>query len=162
MSIVVGTNSYITLEEANELIEAYLVDSDVLRVAWEAASNANKTVYLLMSCMQLETLPFNSAKEDSTQVLSFPRTDGDTSKIQIAQALQAASLTNVVQQDETNQRATLRASGVKSFKIGNLSETFESGGPRSSRPLIFSTSLEVLQKYLTGGYPICISHKQYR
>ena len=104
------------------------------------------------SCLLIDSLPFRGGKLNKNQALAFPRRDGNMSKIKLAQAIQAANLTDIVQQEENNTRIQLQRAGVKSYSIGNLSETFGSVGKVS----VSYDVLEILKDYLSGGYTICI------
>lgn len=155
MALVIGENSYITVEEATTIINSYMLPSDPLRVAWTAASNSDKEILLLQSCLQLERLPYTGRKKDKTQSLSFPRQDGNMQPIKLAQAFQAAFLTDYGQQEEMSLRRQLQNAGVKSYKIGNLQETF--GGTLSKALTAIQTNaVDALRPYLSGGYRICI------
>lgn len=75
--------------------------------------------------------------------------------IKLAQAFQAAFLTDYGQQEEMSLRRQLQNAGVKSYKIGNLQETF--GGTLSKTLTAIQTNaVDALRPYLSGGYRICI------
>lgn len=71
MALVIGENSYITVEEATTIISSYMLPSDPLRVAWTAASNSDKEILLLQSCLQLERLPYTGRKRIRRKVYPF-------------------------------------------------------------------------------------------
>lgn len=152
MSLQINEDSYITVAEANEYVQNYFLENDPLRISWQSSSDNDKEIYLRKSCLLIDSLPFRGGKLNKNQTLAFPRRDGNMSKIKLAQAIQAANLTDIVQQEENNTRIQLQRAGVKSYSIGNLSETFGSVGKVS----VSYDVLEILKDYLSGGYTICI------
>ena len=154
MPLIIGVDSYISVEEADELLQKYFFENDPPIILWSNLTVSNKEIYLRKACLQLESLPFRGAKEHRTQILSFPRRDGNMATIKLAQALQAIMLTDTIAQDEQAIRNNIRQSGVKSYKIGNLSETFSSTLGRNFGNVSIQV-LEILKRYLSGGYYIC-------
>ena len=69
-----NANSYISLTEANELIEGLIKDEDV--EAWEAGSTSddyrNRALYT--ACQRIDRERFLGAKATDTQALQWPRT----------------------------------------------------------------------------------------
>lgn len=154
MALNVGTDSYVTVEEADKIITDYYTENDPLYLMWKSSDAKTKEVYLRRACMQLETLPYKGIKYNANQTLAFPRKDGDLSKIKIAQCMQALTLTDNVQAEEVETRIALRRAGVTKYSIGNLSETF-GGACDASAVSICTPALTILRSYLTGGFRIC-------
>jgi len=69
MSIIVGTNSYVSLDEAEQYFAGRLYTDE-----WNNADATTKEKALLMACRRIERLQFRGIKADpDTQVLQFPR-----------------------------------------------------------------------------------------
>jgi len=69
MALVVGTNSYGSQSEA----DAYFEDS-VHNNTWSSYTSEQKDQGLVTATRQLERQSWDGTKEDSTQILDFPRT----------------------------------------------------------------------------------------
>jgi hypothetical protein len=69
-----SANSYITLSDANAIVEGLVPDDDV--VAWEAGSTSddyrNRALYT--ACQRIDRERFLGARADDTQALQWPRT----------------------------------------------------------------------------------------
>lgn len=73
MSLTVGIDSYVTLEEAEVIAsENYTSNSDIL-VKWNNLSNSDKEVLLRTSCRDINNLKFDGVKAHVNQRLAFPR-----------------------------------------------------------------------------------------
>lgn len=162
MALVVGTNSYITVDEADQLITENYLSTDPLRVAWEALATGDKEVLLRRAAAQIDRLPFTGRVADVNQKMAFPRKAVFNDSPEIPEEVKSAqALQSVYYLDDANvtlatTRAELQRAGVTSYKLGDLSETFGSIG--SVFDTITSCSSEVLQllnKWLMGGYRIC-------
>lgn len=74
MAITVGTDTYITVAEADTIIENNYVSIDIQRIAWEALSvEADKEIYLKNATQKMEVLKYRGCKVDTEQALAFPR-----------------------------------------------------------------------------------------
>jgi hypothetical protein len=107
-TITVGTNSWITLVEANALADARLGAA-----LWDAATDDNKNRALIQAYSQLI----------SHVDFSIPAASSDDA-VKQAQFEQALFLTNNV--TGADQRAALQAMGV--VKAGVVQETYTAGG----------------------------------
>lgn len=69
MSIIVGTNSYVSLDEAEQYFSGRLFTDE-----WDKADLITKEKALLMACRRIERLQFKGIKADpESQILQFPR-----------------------------------------------------------------------------------------
>ena len=73
MTITVGTDTYITILEADAYIELRYTSTDAQRVAWEDLDDGDKEIHLRNSTAAIEQLKFPGQKNDPDQSLSFPR-----------------------------------------------------------------------------------------
>ena len=53
-TLVVGTNSYVTREEADTYIKTFYLSSDAVRVSWESLSPKDQEVLLARSLLFIE------------------------------------------------------------------------------------------------------------
>ena len=65
-------NSYITLSDAEDLIDGLVKDDDV--VAWASASTDDKNRALYTATQRIDRERFLGARADDTQALQWPRT----------------------------------------------------------------------------------------
>ncbi len=153
-------NSYVTLDEA----ESYFVERWRSN-AWSDANDADKEKALLTACRHLERLRYwegnRSAFTDPRQRLCFPRViDTDIAgayvvpqAVKDAQCEEALALLSTGAEHE--RRRALQASGVKSFAVDGLSESYDSGADR--HVLLSAEARSLLSGYLSKGGVIATS-----
>ncbi len=73
MTITVGTDTYITILEADAYVESVRLAADVQRVAWLALEDEPKEILLRNATYAIERIKFPGKKNDSDQTLMFPR-----------------------------------------------------------------------------------------
>lgn len=71
--LTVGKNTYVTIEEATEYINAHYSPKNILRAHWTVAPDEFKEQYLLQSLEEIEALPFIGRKRLFASELQFPR-----------------------------------------------------------------------------------------
>ena len=147
---------YATVEQANAYVASYYSSTNNIRIAWEALNEEDKQVMLNRSEQLIDLLPFNGKPVDPKQVNAFPRYPNpelSLERVKIA-VIELALQTNG--DTEAQDRLNLRAQGVKSYKIGDLSETFND---TNSEDYLIQFALDVvnpfLRNWLGGGYRIC-------
>lgn len=172
MSITVGTNTYLSVSDADSYVEDNYVSTDTKYTSWVSLTIADKEVYLKKATKKLDRQFLRGIKAVSTQTLEFPRAlksdyrrenfpilnvymNGDwlvetsvSQRVKDAQVEEALSM--VTSGATANKRAELQAQGVKSFKLGNLSEDYGSGmtGAVGTTKLL-STEAHELMRYYT-------------
>lgn len=157
MSEVVG---YVTLEEADVYVADHFMSSNTTRVAWESLNDADKMVLLRNSYRAIEMLTFRGRKTDKAQPSSFPRWPATSVPDQIkeAQIANAIVLADESSQDDVAYYDRLRTFGVKSYHIGNLSETLntpaESASTSSYQGIYSQEAIRLLSPWLGGGFKI--------
>lgn len=129
MALIVGTNSYISVADA----DTYFTDR-LFATAWTALSAGDKAKALIMATQQIDRLTFKGQKVTVGQTLQFPRfvhvstgyieTDSIPSIVEDATCEQALYLV----QSNADARVQLQRAGVQSYNIGGLSETFTKAG----------------------------------
>lgn len=154
MSEVLG---YVTLEEANAYVTDHFMSSNATRVAWESLSDADKMVLLRNSYQAIEMLTFSGRKTDATQSSAFPRWPSIIvpNQIKDAQIANAIVLADESSQDDVAYYDKLRTYGIKSYRIGDLSETLNSTEDNTSYKGIYSQeAIRLLSPWLGGGFRI--------
>lgn len=127
LTLTVGTNTYISLTDAETYMEKRYDPSG----AWASAVDATKNQLLANATMLIDRQVWLGSKTSSTQTLEFPR-DGDTSietKVTYACVEQALWLLT-----SKGTRAELQAQGVRSVTVGGVSEQWNGGGQPSLCP----------------------------
>lgn len=156
MSEVVG---YVTLEEANGYVADHFMSSNMARVAWNSLSDADKMVLLRNSYRAIEMLPFRGRKTSTAQPSIFPRWPSTN----VPDAVKHAQIENaIVFADESSREDAsyydkLRTYGVKSYSVGNLSETLNTsaeGSSASTQGIYSQEALRLLGPWLGGGFKI--------
>ncbi len=165
--LVLGVDTYITIEDANNYVKTHYLTTDPLRIQWEAFVEEDKEVLLRKSFDQINQLPYTGCPKDPKQLLPFPRKHNfnaqDMQNVGYAQTEQAIAISDTVTAQENANRIKLRRAGVVQYTIGDLSEKFQSGLPSESNATMFSLSEKAysfLSKWLQGGYRVCTSTKK--
>lgn len=79
--LTVGVDSYVSLEEAEELAAATNLSSDPAYQKWLTLSDTDKEVLLRTSCRDIDCLKFDGRKRSFSQRLQFPRVQSRVSGI---------------------------------------------------------------------------------
>lgn len=147
---------YATVAQANTYVSNNYTSTDSIRIAWNALSEDDKQVLLNRAEQAIDQLPFTGRSIDKHK--AFPRKPDEEYSLQ---QVQLATIELAVQQlnSESKERYELQAQGVKSYKIGDLSETFGkaegAAGYSGIDSYVFSIVFPFLKDWLSGGYEIC-------
>lgn len=144
-------NSYVTVEEADSYFANTLQSEE-----WNKYDTPTKEKALITATRQIDRLPFSSRKLDLYQNLEFPRvstnlafTNGIPDAVIYATCEQALFLLK-----GGSKRQELQQQGVKSYSLGDLSETFADNLSPVEKT-ICPEALSYLRKYLLGSVAIC-------
>ena len=153
----VGIDTYITVEQADDVIKNNVYSQSKQRKAWDSLSEEDKAVFLAQAMIEIESLVYLGVKADQSQLLQFPRKGQEDvpSQIQAAQALEACAI--VIGVDDENMRSQLRAQGITSFSLGSLSETYDTSIKDTSMSVNKLKSVaakQLLSPFLSGGFPL--------
>ena len=156
ISLTVGTNTYISLSDANTYFSKTFKAS-----TWSALSDDNKSIALLEACKKMEQLQYIGIKQSDSQALEFPRNfgnpltygaseyDGTPQDVKNAQCELALYLyTNL-----NNKVNELRQNGIKSMSLGNESYSFVDN--YNGYDINSPECLEYLNKWLQKGFKVC-------
>lgn len=145
---------YATLEQANAYVASYYSSTNNIRIAWDALDDEDKQIALNRAEQLIDLLPFKGKPIDKEKAFPrHPEPELSLKRVQTA-TIELALQTNG--DAETQERLNLRAQGVKSYKIGDLSETFGESNV-DDYMLQFATDVvfPFLRNWLGGGYRIC-------
>lgn len=169
MAIVVGTDTYISASDCGVYLAANYITTDAKLVAWNLLSADNKDVLLRQAARLIDRQPLAGYKYLTTQTMEFPRylytesytdeeylhpllrtngwyCDGSIpTNVKYAQCEIALNLVS-----GTSERSQMQREGVKSFSLGNLSESYT--GSKNNIPSYEAKQL--LSAYLGGGFRV--------
>lgn len=156
MALTVGTDSYISVADADAYFENQLFSD-----AWTNATTDTKEKALKMATAKIDMQPLKGRKSVETQTLQFPRmlysdhagmwwADAEVPQI-VKNATCEEAQAILTTQESANKRGQLQAQGVSSFKVGSASETFTG---RYDNGLLSATAKRLLAPYLGGGFTV--------
>ena len=146
--------AYATIEQANAYVQSYYGSTDDIRVQWEALSTEDKQVLLNRAEQIIDLLPFIG--KSTSGIKAFPREPNE--ELSLAR-VQIATIELAVQTHyniEFQERLALQKQGIKSYKIGDLSETFKDINYENYvDQFVLDVVSPYLRDWLGGGYKIC-------
>lgn len=165
--LTVGVDTYVTVQEAEEYLRNLPLCHEISMYShFLLQPTASQENSLRLSCLQLETLSYVGRKSNPEQKLSFPRyipphspTDEVPLLIKYAQIELAAALCDTKSIEKKEFYDNLKSYGIKSYSMGNLSETFSSTGAAlscatSAENLISARARQFVQPFLVKGVSI--------
>lgn len=181
MAITVGENSYLTIAEADTYMTENYVSTSTELVTWNALTDGDKEIHLKNATKRIDRQIIRGIKAVDSQTLEFPRAiksncnyyydtnvtgvnvnryygyiveEEVAERVKDAQVEEAMSLS--VEGTSVSNRSKLQQQGVKSFTLGDLSETYGSGLSSSynSTKFISNTAKELMKYYLAGSVGI--------
>ena len=146
ITLEVGVNTYVTLEEANSILEAVFDNQE-----WQSLTDEQKKVSLVNATNKINLLAVKGEKLDSSQELLFPR-NWETvvsDKVKMAQCYEALEICryNYKREREMN-------SGIVSRSMENVSVTYAKQA-NNQRGLYSKDSFNFLREYLILTYSRC-------
>lgn len=155
MALYVGTNSYVTIAEADEYFAGKLYADE-----WHNTDDTTKEKALKEACRRINRLAFKGEKADEAQLLAFPRkmpmfnrigvigfvTDtGIPEEVKTAQCEEALALLKY----GNSARTKAQEQNVVRVSFGEVSEEY-----RASLKLLSKEALELLKPYLAGAVSV--------
>lgn len=161
--MTVGKDTYVSVEEADELVRLLLRTYDEFRIFWEALSEEEKQGYLMRSTQQIDTLVYTGRKHDLWQPLQFPR-NGECKvpdTVKRATVYNALGLmNNDIKSTSDKQMQMFKSLGVfKNLRLDQTSmraiATAENAAPIEVKiPIASATAYDLLRKYRYGCFNI--------
>lgn len=130
MSIEIGINSYMSLDEANEIIEEELLSNDSDLIVWKALSDTDKEKLVIIGTRLVDKLPFLGIKYNDNIVLQWPRVMNNK-EIECPRDIKIGLLKQVLRDyvNKDKQETKLQELGIKSYSIKNASISFSDVNP---------------------------------
>ena len=148
IAIEVNTNSYVSIIEADLIIEGIFDNKE-----WESLTNEQKTVALINSATKLDNMYLKGNKLLETQEMQFPR-DWETDvseKIKMAQCYEALEICRY-----NYKRAKEQSAGVVSRSMESVSVTYSGKEPRKyGGKLLSEDAFNFIRSYLLLTYSRC-------
>ena len=148
VTITVNSNSYVTLEEANEIIEGVYDNKE-----WQNLTNEQKTVALINAAKKIDNMYFKGKKLSDNQEMQFPR-DWETDvseKVKMAQCYEALEICRY-----NYSRAKEQSAGVVSRSMESVSVTYSGKEPKKyGGKLLSEDAFNFLRSYLLLTYSRC-------
>ena len=158
VTITVNSNSYVTLEEANSILEAVFDNQE-----WQSLTDEQKKVCLVNATNKINMLFVKGEKLDNmylkgtkmseTQEMQFPR-DWETDvseKIKMAQCYEALEICRY-----NYKRAKEQSAGVVSRSMESVSVTYSGKEPRKyGGKLLSEDAFNFIRSYLLLTYSRC-------
>lgn len=147
------------MDVVQEYVATHFLSTDEAGLAWAILSEEDQKVLLTRSFEAIESLPLLGCRTVESQANAFPRWP-DTEvplAVQYAQIENAVSLAKNTQSEDERFYDSLRAHGVASYSIGNLSETLNDSTKYISQKvegIISDRAIKLLQPFISGGYRI--------
>jgi len=166
--LTVGTDTYITLTDAQVYLSENYISTDEKLVAWNELSDTDKEILLRKALKIVDSQPYTGFKVQTTQTLEFPRAiytmipydvyepsgiwpENWYVQSEVPDAVKYAQCEIAFEMASgTSNRVKLQRQGVKSFSLGNLSETYSG----ASNSIVSHEAKELLKPYIGGGYRI--------
>ncbi len=147
--ITIGLNSYITLDEAKELLEG-----EELYEKFVSLTEAQQEKLLTGAAERIDLLSLSGKKKSIMQYMEFPRNYQNEVPYQVKCA-QAAEAVCVLDTEAENRRM-MQEQGVTSVTLGKVSESYSgtAAGSTALHGLHSSAAYALLRRYIAGSFPI--------
>ncbi len=157
MEEVIG---YASRQDVEDYIVKYLPYTGEVANVWQNTVDTDQRGLLLHAFEAIDRLPFRGRKARRSQKTAFPRYPQTAVPDEVVRAQVVNALALLMAREEGTNEADfyskLRMQGIKSYRIGNLSETLADHGGISGQYYGIASEevLHLLKKWLTGGYSI--------
>lgn len=130
MELVVGKNTYISLEEANNIIASRFISKDPIKKLWDSLSEKDKEVLIISATEKYdnESMLYMGYKQNENQKLQYPRRTYNNKIIECPIKIKVGLLLQGLKDLSLNdlEESKLKDLGIKSFSDGSgASVTFE-------------------------------------
>lgn len=163
MDLVVGQNTYITVEDCEDLLKSYYGETSEVVEKFSGLTEADKKANVYRSFIDMQRLPYRGKKENLDQKTAFPRVNrygykSDDEMVKLAQALNTTVFVLTSSGDEASMEKILSYGkyGLKSYRLGSFYVTMEGGEYKQTSSTTSKSGLveEVLKDWLRGSVPI--------
>jgi len=180
MAITVGTDTYITVAEADAYLAEHYVSTDARLTAWDALSDADKEIYLRNATRSIDSVKYSGRPKDREQALKFPRCysddtayyadpdypyvdwewyHGEYCQADVPDAVKDAQAEEALELASPSRDTTLynrRLDGVKSRSIGHFSESYGNNYSGGVKLNVRSTrAQQLMAAFIGGSFRVC-------
>lgn len=148
--LTVGTDSYITLKEADEILTS--CHNDSLLDKWLTISESEKECIIRNATYKIDCLPFSGHKHTVNQALQFPRGTSKDIPYKVKLAVAEECLATI--DTELLKRISLQQQGVSSITLGSASESYGDSSVYGVSPLLSHTAYNYMRQYICGSVVI--------
>ena len=157
MELIVNENSYMTLEEADNIIKTSFISSDIHRQYWENLSDEDKTTLILYNTeiIDTNTMLYKGNKLNVGQSMQFPRKDLYGNVIECPKRIKIGLMMQALRDAviSSNQETLLKNMGVETFKDGSgASITFDTSNNVKNKQNIYT---DIWRRYFAEYSYIC-------
>lgn len=172
--LTVGTDTFVSVADANTYITEYYQATDDKYVAWSLLSENDKEVYLRQACKELCLLKYIGVTYEAFQPLPFPRFVGDDYVMAYRELIapeailypemqeipKAVIFAQIEEALETiapsadTDAFNARNGAADSYTIGHLSEHFKGSMSDAEAVLKSVRAQELMKPFLGGSYDI--------
>jgi len=142
INLVVGTNSYLSIADAEEYFTTR-IRSD----SWYGATEDEKAQALITATRQIDRLALRGTKKLSSQALAFPRYPNTEVSQRVKDAICEEGFAIL---KGVTKRIELQQQGVKQAQVGNIMEIYSG----KKIKLISPEARELLRPYMIGSVRI--------
>jgi hypothetical protein len=169
-SLIVGTDTYATVAEADAYARAYHASTDAKATVWAVATEGDKDVFMRRAAQIIDGLRLAGIKAVSTQAMAFPRAlptavndkfystvtllyrEGWYTQPEVPASVKYAQIEIALQLAVGEpRRAELQRQGVRSVTVGKVSETYAG----KQYAVVSHEAREMLSPYTVGSVGIC-------
>lgn len=125
MELIIGENSYMTLEEANRIVEDNFMSSDSKKIYWENLKDNDKSILIYRATQKIDVdgMIYKGRKADISQKMQFPRIISDhtgAGLMEFPDICKVGIVMLALKEAEYNnsEEVKLLEKGVKSFSDG--------------------------------------------
>ena len=148
VTITVNSNSYVTFEEANNILELVFDSAE-----WATLTDEQKTVALINAATKIDNMYLKGTKLSDSQEMQFPR-DWETAvseKVKMAQCYEALEICRY-----NYSRAKEQSAGVISRSMESVSVTYSGKEPKKyGGKFLSEDAFNFIRSYLLLTYSRC-------
>ena len=148
MSMTIGEDSYVSIIEADLIIEGIFDNKE-----WESLTNEQKTVALINAATKIDNMYLKGTKLSDSQEMQFPR-DWETAvseKVKMAQCYEALEICRY-----NYSRAKEQSAGVISRSMESVSVTYSGKEPKKyGGKFLSEDAFNFIRSYLLLTYSRC-------
>ena len=163
MPLILNETTYINLVDADLYLTSHYLSTDTKLIAWQDLIDADKEALLRKATQIIDRLQFAGRRATTTQLLEFPRilytnrrinynkfdyySDGLSVQTVPPVGVLAAECEIAIDLAQgTDDRSEMQQAGVKSFSLGNLSESYG-----SIKDITSHEARQLLKRFTLGG-----------